>query len=50
MCIESHEHELRKGGVTVEQIQAAVRVAAVIHAVAAVLDGEGVAARLAAAA
>jgi alkyl hydroperoxide reductase subunit D len=50
MCIESHEHELRKAGLTAEQIQAAVRVAAVVHAVAAVLDGEGVAARLVAAA
>src|SRR5919108_4630524 len=50
MCIESHEHELRKAGLTAEQIQAAVRVAAVVHAVAAVLDGEGVAARLATAA
>jgi len=50
MCIESHEHELRKAGLTAEQIQAAVRVAAVVHAVAAVLDGEGMAARLVAAA
>ena len=50
MCIESHEHELRKAGLTAEQIQAAVRVAAVVHAVAAVLDGEGAAAQLAAAA
>ena len=50
MCIESHEHELRKAGLTAEQIQAAVRIAAVVHAVAAVLDGEGVAARLVAAA
>jgi lipoyl-dependent peroxiredoxin subunit D len=50
MCIESHEHELRKAGVSAEQIQAAVRVAAVVHAIAAVLDGEGVAARLVAAA
>ena len=50
MCIESHEHELRKAGLSAEQIQAAVRVAAVVHAVAAVLDGEGVAARLVAAA
>jgi lipoyl-dependent peroxiredoxin subunit D len=50
MCIESHEHELRNAGLTVEQIQAAARVAAVVHALAAVLDGEGVAARLVAAA
>jgi alkyl hydroperoxide reductase subunit D len=48
MCIESHEHELRKAGLTAEQIQAAVRIAAVVHAIAAVLDGEGAAAQLAA--
>ncbi len=50
MCIESHEHELRKAGLTSEQIQASVRIAAVVHAVAAVLDGDAVAGGLAAAA
>lgn len=40
MCIDSHERELRKHGLTVEQVQAAVRIASVVHAVAAVLDGE----------
>ena len=40
MCIDAHERELKKHGVTSEQIQAAVRIAAVVHAVAAVLDGE----------
>ncbi|HEX6120686.1 MAG TPA: carboxymuconolactone decarboxylase family protein [Dongiaceae bacterium] len=50
MCIGSHELELRKAGLTAEQIQAAVRIAAVVHAIAAVLDGEGAAAQLAAAA
>jgi lipoyl-dependent peroxiredoxin subunit D len=50
MCIESHEHELRKAGLTAEQIQASVRVAAVVHAVAAVLDGEAGKGALAAAA
>ncbi len=40
MCIDAHEHELRKAGLSVEAIQAAVRIAAVVHAVAAVLDGE----------
>jgi alkyl hydroperoxide reductase subunit D len=40
MCIESHEHELRKAGLTAEQIQASIRIAAVVHAIAAVLDGE----------
>lgn len=40
MCMESHEHELRKAGLTVEVIQAAVKIAAVVHAVACVLEGE----------
>jgi alkyl hydroperoxide reductase subunit D len=40
MCIDAHEHELRKAGLTTEAIQAAVRIAATVHAVAAVLDGE----------
>jgi alkyl hydroperoxide reductase subunit D len=40
MCIDSHEKVLRNGGMTAEQIQAAVRIASVVHAVAAVLDGE----------
>ena len=39
-CIDAHEHELRKAGVSAEAIQAAVRIAAVVHAVAATLDGE----------
>ena len=40
MCIESHERAVRGHGLTAEQIQAAVRIAAVVHAAAAVLDGE----------
>jgi alkyl hydroperoxide reductase subunit D len=40
MCIDAHERELRKHGLTAEQVQAAVRIGAVVHAVAAVLDGE----------
>jgi lipoyl-dependent peroxiredoxin subunit D len=40
MCIDSHEKVLREHGVMAEQIQAAVRIAAVVHAVAATLDGE----------
>jgi alkyl hydroperoxide reductase subunit D len=40
MCVDSHEHEVRKGGLTTEAVQAAVRIAAVVHAVAAALDGE----------
>jgi len=40
MCMESHEKAVRQGGLGKEQVQAAVRIAAVVHAVAAVLDGE----------
>jgi alkyl hydroperoxide reductase subunit D len=50
MCMESHERAVRQHGLTAEQVQAAVRIAAVVHAVAATLDGEqAVAAQLAAA-
>ncbi|MGF1544487.1 MAG: carboxymuconolactone decarboxylase family protein [Parvularculaceae bacterium] len=40
MCLDSHEKVVRKGGLTTEQIQAALRIGAVVHAAAAVLDGE----------
>ncbi len=40
MCIDSHEKVVREGGLSAEAVQAAVRIAAVIHAVAATLDGE----------
>ena len=49
VCIDSHEKVLREAGLSTEQIQAAVRIAAVVHAVAATLDGESVAAMAAAA-
>jgi alkyl hydroperoxide reductase subunit D len=42
MCIDAHERELRKAGLGVEAIQAAVRIAALVHALAATLDGEPV--------
>jgi alkyl hydroperoxide reductase subunit D len=48
VCIDSHEKVLREAGVTAEQIQAAVRIAAVVHAVAATLEGEAHTADLAA--
>ena len=38
LCITSHERKLRNHGVTRETIQSAVRIAAVIHAVACVLE------------
>jgi alkyl hydroperoxide reductase subunit D len=40
VCIDSHEKILREAGLSAEQIQAAMRIAAVVHAVAATLDGE----------
>ncbi len=39
-CVDSHEHELHEKGVNEETITAAVRIAAVFHAVAAVMDAE----------
>jgi alkyl hydroperoxide reductase subunit D len=44
MCIESHERAVRQDGITAEQVQAVVRIAAVVNAVAAVLDAETAAA------
>jgi alkyl hydroperoxide reductase subunit D len=40
MCLEAHEKMVRHGGLSQEQVQTAVRIAAVVHAVAATLDGE----------
>jgi alkyl hydroperoxide reductase subunit D len=40
VCIDSHEKALRAEGLTAEQIQASVRIAAVVHGIAATLDGE----------
>ena len=40
MCIDSHEKVVRQHGIAAEQVQAAVRIAAVVHAIAATLDGE----------
>jgi alkyl hydroperoxide reductase subunit D len=40
MCIEAHERAVRKDGITAEQVQAAVRIAAVVNAAAAILDVE----------
>ncbi|HJT06288.1 MAG TPA: carboxymuconolactone decarboxylase family protein [Stellaceae bacterium] len=39
-CIDAHDQVLRKAGVSRDAIQQAVRIASVIHAVAATLDGE----------
>lgn len=40
MCIDAHENTLIKEGVSKEEIQTAVRIAATINAVSAVLTGE----------
>ncbi|ADM09317.1 AhpD, alkyl hydroperoxide reductase D [Parvularcula bermudensis HTCC2503] len=40
MCIDSHDAVVRKSGITTEQVQTAVRIASVVHAAAATLDGE----------
>ena len=40
MCIDAHEAQLLKHGISKEQIQTVVRVASVVQAVSAILDGE----------
>jgi lipoyl-dependent peroxiredoxin subunit D len=40
MCMESHENSVRQHGLSAEQVQTAVRIAAVVHAVAVTLDAE----------
>jgi len=40
MCLDSHEHELRKHGVPAAQIQAALRIASVVNAVSRVIAAE----------
>jgi alkyl hydroperoxide reductase subunit D len=39
-CIASHEKVVRAAGITAEQVQASVRIAAVVHAVAVTLEAE----------
>src|SRR5690606_26177579 len=40
MCLDSHEEELRKRGLSATQIQAAIRIAAVVNAASAILRAE----------
>lgn len=40
MCIDAHEREVLSKGATKENVQDTVRIAAVVHAVATVLDAE----------
>jgi len=44
MCLDAHEAELKTHGVTAQQIQAALRIAAVVNAVSRVVAGEAAAA------
>ncbi len=44
MCLDSHEDELRKRGLSALQVQAGLRIAAVVNAAAAVLRAETAAA------
>jgi len=43
MCLDAHEKELRKAGLAAEQVQAAARIAATVHAVAVTLEAGTVA-------
>lgn len=40
MCLDSHEKVVRHGGLSAEQIQAALRIAAVVHSAAATIECE----------
>jgi alkyl hydroperoxide reductase subunit D len=40
MCLEAHEKVCREHGLSAEQIQAAVRIAATVHSVARTLSAE----------
>jgi alkyl hydroperoxide reductase subunit D len=40
MCLDSHEAELKKHGVSAQQVQAALRIAAVVNAVSRVIAAE----------
>ncbi|MCK0068204.1 carboxymuconolactone decarboxylase family protein [Kordiimonas laminariae] len=39
-CVAAHDAELKKAGLSREEIQASIRIAATVHAVAGVLTGE----------
>jgi alkyl hydroperoxide reductase subunit D len=43
MCLDAHEAELKKHGVSAQQIQAALRIAAVVNAVSRVVQAEAAA-------
>ncbi|MCB1651778.1 MAG: carboxymuconolactone decarboxylase family protein [Alphaproteobacteria bacterium] len=39
-CVKSHEKKVREGGLSLEQVQTAVRIASVVQAASAVIGGE----------
>ncbi len=43
LCITAHDKVVRAAGITTEQVQAAARIAAVVHAVSVTLEAEAVA-------
>jgi alkyl hydroperoxide reductase subunit D len=43
MCLDSHEAELKTHGMPAQQVQAAIRIAAVVNAVSRVLQAEAAA-------
>ncbi len=40
MCLDAHEKVVRKGGLSADQVQAAIRIAAAVNAAAAILQSE----------
>ena len=40
MCLDSHEKVVRKGGLSADQVQTALRIAAAVNAAGAVLRAE----------
>jgi lipoyl-dependent peroxiredoxin subunit D len=48
-CVDSHEHVVREKGLNEENVLAAIRIASVVHALAAVMDAESAGANPAAA-
>lgn len=40
MCMESHEKMVKHAGITSEQVQAAIRIASVVHATAVTIEAE----------
>ena len=43
LCLDSHENVLRKEGLSLDQVQAALRIGAVVYAASAIIDAENAA-------